>query len=289
MAELGAGFSSEEYYLSPLSCSLRVGKEEVVSDELLSLTGDVDFPNNLQSQQSSPPESPYYCNLDSPDFRQELDYLDQQDMEIIKILAVPGESGQVQQLDLTNEGTYVREILIGSSNPRLPLIEGALGSFSEASNAQLLYDAVLYGIQAVDVLLMEAIRLLSQDPSRRRLQAGLELEAEMMDIKDNNSVCYQGAQQVNRRKRTGTHSLLKKRKGRRQPTVKKKKTKGKREKTSPASQKLLKEWLFSHSRCPYPTEEDKQQLCQKTGLSLQQLNNWFINARRRILPQKKTK
>ena len=52
---------------------------------------------------------------------------------------------------------------------------------------------------------------------------------------------------------------------------------------------VLKKWLFDHSTKPYPDEDEKQQLCLLTGLSLTQLNNWFINARRRILQCNKAK
>ncbi|CAM8979724.1 unnamed protein product [Rhodiola kirilowii] len=43
----------------------------------------------------------------------------------------------------------------------------------------------------------------------------------------------------------------------------------------------LKAWWRSHSKWPYPTEEDKARLVQETGLQLKQINNWFINQRKR--------
>lgn len=44
---------------------------------------------------------------------------------------------------------------------------------------------------------------------------------------------------------------------------------------------MLKAWWQSHSKWPYPTEEDKAKLVQETGLQLKQINNWFINQRKR--------
>ncbi|CAL4063136.1 unnamed protein product [Meganyctiphanes norvegica] len=46
---------------------------------------------------------------------------------------------------------------------------------------------------------------------------------------------------------------------------------------------ILRAWLFQHLTHPYPSEDQKKQLGQDTGLTILQVNNWFINARRRIV------
>ncbi|XP_067128279.1 homeobox protein PKNOX1-like isoform X2 [Centruroides vittatus] len=46
---------------------------------------------------------------------------------------------------------------------------------------------------------------------------------------------------------------------------------------------VMRSWLFQHIVHPYPTEDEKRQIAAQTNLTLLQVNNWFINARRRIL------
>ncbi|XP_077360764.1 homeobox protein PKNOX2-like isoform X2 [Festucalex cinctus] len=46
---------------------------------------------------------------------------------------------------------------------------------------------------------------------------------------------------------------------------------------------IMRSWLFQHLMHPYPTEDEKRQIAAQTSLTLLQVNNWFINARRRIL------
>nr|DAD30884.1 TPA_asm: hypothetical protein HUJ06_009735 [Nelumbo nucifera] len=58
----------------------------------------------------------------------------------------------------------------------------------------------------------------------------------------------------------------------------KKKKKGKLPKD--ARQKLL-DWWNIHYKWPYPTEADKIALAESTGLDQKQINNWFINQRKR--------
>ncbi|GME66306.1 Homeobox and c2h2 transcription factor [Neofusicoccum parvum] len=50
---------------------------------------------------------------------------------------------------------------------------------------------------------------------------------------------------------------------------------------SRAAVKILTEWIVNHSDHPYPTEEEKGELRQRTGLTENQVNNWLANARRR--------
>lgn len=45
---------------------------------------------------------------------------------------------------------------------------------------------------------------------------------------------------------------------------------------------VLRAWLFEHFLHPYPTDTDKVMLAKQTGLSRNQVSNWFINARVRI-------
>lgn len=45
--------------------------------------------------------------------------------------------------------------------------------------------------------------------------------------------------------------------------------------------KVLKAWMIEHRDHPYPTEEEKEALCQKTGLKPTQISNWLANTRRR--------
>ena len=64
----------------------------------------------------------------------------------------------------------------------------------------------------------------------------------------------------------------------------KKKPKTKRSNYSKTVSGILRNWLEHNTNNPYPTEVEKAALCASTGLDPTQINNWFINARRRILP-----
>ncbi|KAG7129640.1 Homeobox protein 4 like [Verticillium longisporum] len=50
---------------------------------------------------------------------------------------------------------------------------------------------------------------------------------------------------------------------------------------SPASIKILKTWLSTHSDNPYPRVEEVEAFQRQTNLSKQQIMTWFANARRR--------
>ncbi|XP_043937149.1 homeobox protein PKNOX2 isoform X2 [Protopterus annectens] len=62
-----------------------------------------------------------------------------------------------------------------------------------------------------------------------------------------------------------------------------KKSKNKRGVLPKYATNIMRSWLFQHLMHPYPTEDEKRHIAAQTNLTLLQVNNWFINARRRIL------
>ncbi|KNC86410.1 hypothetical protein SARC_01460 [Sphaeroforma arctica JP610] len=49
----------------------------------------------------------------------------------------------------------------------------------------------------------------------------------------------------------------------------------------PAAHSILKKWLYENQDCPYPSDEQKQQLAEECQLEIQQIRNWFANTRNR--------
>ncbi|KAM6143274.1 homeobox protein TGIF2LX-like [Erethizon dorsatum] len=51
------------------------------------------------------------------------------------------------------------------------------------------------------------------------------------------------------------------------------------------SVKILRDWLYEHQFKAYPSEAEKRMLSEQTNLSFLQITNWFVNARRHVLPE----
>ncbi len=52
---------------------------------------------------------------------------------------------------------------------------------------------------------------------------------------------------------------------------------------------LLRAWIDAHSDHPFPNDDEKDMLVLQTGLTFEQLQDWFINARRRYVKRKRGK
>lgn len=50
----------------------------------------------------------------------------------------------------------------------------------------------------------------------------------------------------------------------------------------PSVVEVLKTWLMGHFDDPYPTAQEKEHLALETGITYEQVQHWFINARMRI-------
>jgi len=61
-----------------------------------------------------------------------------------------------------------------------------------------------------------------------------------------------------------------------------KKTKKGKTKIARKALVILKNWLTEHLQDPYPSHEEKLRLSKESGISFQQVQNWFTNARGRI-------
>ena len=48
---------------------------------------------------------------------------------------------------------------------------------------------------------------------------------------------------------------------------------------------IMLDWLREHQDNPYPNDDEKDMLIHRTRLTINQINYWFTNARRRILPK----
>lgn len=48
---------------------------------------------------------------------------------------------------------------------------------------------------------------------------------------------------------------------------------------------VMTNWLREHQAHPYPNDDEKEMFLNRTKLTINQINYWFTNARRRLLPK----
>ncbi|KAL9647673.1 hypothetical protein ABK040_015162 [Willaertia magna] len=65
--------------------------------------------------------------------------------------------------------------------------------------------------------------------------------------------------------------------------------KRKRSKFTKEDKEVLINWLKEHEDYPYPNENEKQMLLERVGMTKEQLETWFVNNRKRLLPGKKSR
>ena len=264
----------------------------------------LDFPACLED----PPRSPKF---DSPDTSIKLEeipgHLDKDDIALIEHIVSPSKQVEpfqqkVQLLQSTlrrelGEVTYIREVII-ANHPLLPHLENAMDGVVPRQKIDLSHAETLQvGMREVDEVLLDALRILaaedsssSSSSSSGTLHCSLDAEAKLLlEETSRRETGKPNGQQIEQQEQekppseTVTPETPRRRKRicKARPTTSRA---NKRGATPSAVQQVLKEWLFAHAHSPYPGEEEKDALCLRTGLTMHQLNNWFINARRRILP-----
>lgn len=58
---------------------------------------------------------------------------------------------------------------------------------------------------------------------------------------------------------------------------------GKNSKIPLESTSIMQKWLLENFHDPYPTQVKKQEMARESKLTVYQVNNWFINARERVI------
>ena len=212
-------------------------------------------------------------------------HLDKNDIETIQQIVSPsrvqqqGESPRTALLQHElGDTNYLREVII-ANHPLLPHIQNAMVERHRLDYAHI--HSLNVGMRHVDEVLLDALRLLAEDPSFGTLQNTLDTEAKVLIDETTRHGKNEHQEMKPDDQQTTSASATPQRRKRPKP---KSSRPSKRGATPACVQQVLKDWLFTHAQCPYPGEEEKAILCQQTGLSMHQLNNWFINARRRILP-----
>ena len=201
-----------------------------------------------------------------------------------------------------NEEIFQRDVIL-ANHPLLPQLKGLLHE-TRSPNHVLIPSSVqepMSGVEEADILLTKAITLMSKVPAVTSVYQGDSL----VDIDRYSASILQETTDFCTKLLSGddceypnhdsdiTSSendqgvanrtlLRKKRKMAHSPNIEWP-AKKKRTQIDERSSTILKQWLFDHAHHPYPNDDEKDLLCLRTSLTIVQLNNWFVNARRRIL------
>ena len=215
-------------------------------------------------------------------------HLDKDDIALIERIVSPSKKANPSHVQRNlkkelGEATYMREVII-ANHPLLPHLKNAVDGLIDRQNVDFsLAESLQVGMREVDEVLLDALRILAED-SPGTLQNSLDAEAKRLLEETSKGERNKPKEQQTEQSPSETGTPLtprRKRICRARPTTSRATKRGP---TPAAVQQVLKQWLFAHAHSPYPGDEEKDALCLHTGLTMHQLNNWFINARRRILP-----
>lgn len=191
-------------------------------------------------------------------------------------------------LDSDSEETKL--LLTVQQTPSLPGVASS-SAVSSASSPMLMGRGMLHPSQIMDTAMISPAVSLKQYPvmqeqaGHKRRRSAVHAQSSLMeghpstDGEDSDEYVENRAAAGNKQKR----SKMGKSSAAASSSSSSAAHQSRRQNFPPHITNLLKQWIVDHKERPYPTEEEKDVLCEQTGLTKLQLCNWMINARRRVL------